>query len=97
MVFTVILSPEPAKRGLVEPWLCAVPLDPVAITDPSELCGRPAMEVMRWEDDEWEIISGAAEDVPKVDRRVILLRVVLALDPSIEAAAQLAVGSVKEL
>ena len=57
-----------------------VPEDSMAITHVPVLFGGPATEVVRWGTDEWEIFASAGPDVPKEDRRIVPLGVLLGLE-----------------
>ena len=52
----------------------------MAITHVPVLFGGPATEVVRWGTDEWEIFASAGPDVPKEDRRIVPLGVLLGLE-----------------
>jgi hypothetical protein len=46
---------------------------------------------MRWEEDEWEIFSGAGPEIPESERRVVPLGVLLEADKSLLPAVDLSV------
>lgn len=83
----------PAWRWLQEPWTYAVPRDSVAITNLDALRGRRITEVMRWEEDEWEIFAGAGPDTTEAERRVVPLGILVAADPSLIPAVDLQIGT----
>lgn len=74
------------------PWTYPIAAKSVGLTDLAALRGEPVGEVMRWEEDEWELFSGAGPDVPEEGRRVVPLGVLLASDPSLEPIVRLPVG-----
>lgn len=82
-----------AWRSLKFPWDYPVPANSVALTNIDALSGEKITEVMRWENDEWEIFAGAGPDVLQQDRRVVPLSVLLAADESLLPAVNLAVGT----
>jgi hypothetical protein len=84
---------EPAWKWLQQEWPYAIPIQSVAITNLDALRGKRITEVMRWEQDEWEIFAGAGPDVLPDDRRVVPLSVMLAADETLLPAVDLAVGS----
>ncbi len=84
---------EPAWRWLQQKWPYAIPIQSVAITNLDALRGKRITEVMRWEEDEWEIFAGAGPDIREEDRRVVPLGVLLAADESLLPAIDLDVGS----
>jgi len=83
----------PAWRWLNEEWTYYVPKDSVALTDLNALRGARVTEVMRWEEDEWEIFSGAGPEIPESERRVVPLGVLLEADKSLLPAIDLHVGT----
>jgi hypothetical protein len=70
-----------------------VPRESVALTDLGALQGKRITEVMRWEQDEWEMFAGAGPDIPEVERRVVPLGILLAADPSLLPTVDLRVGT----
>jgi hypothetical protein len=79
----------PGWRWLKEEWKYPVPRDSVALTDLNILRGGWMTEVMRWEEDQWEIFSGFAPDIPESERRVVPLGVLLEADKSLLPAVDL--------
>jgi hypothetical protein len=86
-------SNAPGWRWLKEEWTYPVPKDSVALTNLNALRGERITEVMRWEDDEWEIFVGSGSDTPESERRVIPLGVLLEADESLLPAIDLRVGT----
>lgn len=78
-------------QWLVRDWNYTVPSKSTAITDLSVLFGEPATEVMRWEEDAWEIFSSSGPDIPKEDMRVVPLATLIGIDSSLESAVYLGV------
>jgi hypothetical protein len=83
---------EPVWRWLHEPWSYPVPEKSTATTDLAALRGQRITEVMRWEEDEWEIFAGDGPDVPDEERRVVPLGTLVGADASLAPAVHLAVG-----
>lgn len=83
----------PGWRWLNDEWTYLVPKGAVALTDLNALRGARITEVMRWEDDEWEIFSGAGPEIPESERRVVPLGVLLEADKSLLPAIDLHVGT----
>jgi len=79
----------PGWRWLKEEWKYPVPRDSMALTDLTVLRGGRIAEVMRWEEDQWEIFSGP--DIPESERRAIPLSVLLDADESLLPAVDLRV------
>lgn len=82
----------PAWRWLHEEWTYPVPKNSVALTDLGVLRGERITEVMRWEEDEWEIFAGAGPDIPETEKRVVPLGILLAADATLLPAVHLAIG-----
>jgi hypothetical protein len=82
-------STEPVWRWLKEPWTFPVPKDSTAATNLAALRGDRITEVMRWEEDEWEMFAGAGPDVPKNEMRVVALGTLIAADKSLVPAVGL--------
>jgi hypothetical protein len=83
----------PGWRWLKEEWTYPVPKSSVALTDLNALRGERITEVMRWEEDQWEIFSGAGPEIPESERRVVPLGVLLEADKSLLPAVDLRVGT----
>lgn len=83
---------QPIWQWLSRKWEYPIPGDSMALTNLPVLFGEQATEVMRWEKDDWEIFSGAGPDVPKEDRRMVPLGVLIGLDTTLERAVYLPVG-----
>lgn len=81
----------PGWRWLKEEWKYPVPKDSMALTDLTVLCGGRIAEVMRWEEDQWEIFSEEGTDTPESERRAVPLGVLLDADESILPAVELEV------
>jgi hypothetical protein len=79
-------------RWLFDEWPYPVPKNSMALTDLDALRGKRITELMRWEEDEWEIFSGAGPDFPESERRVVPLGVLLAADSSLLPVVHLPVG-----
>jgi hypothetical protein len=83
----------PAWQWLHEKWTYPVPLNSVGITNLAALRGEPITEVMRWEEDEWELFSEPGPDVPKEELRVVPLGTLIASDSSLDRIVKLSVGT----
>jgi hypothetical protein len=83
---------EPVWRWVHEPWTYPVPKDSTAATSLPTLRGERITEVMRWEEDEWEIFAGVGTDVSKDEMRVVPLATLVGADQSLEPAMNLPVG-----
>jgi hypothetical protein len=83
----------PGWRWLKEEWKYPVPKSSVALTDLHALRGERITEVMRWEEDQWEIFADSGSDMPESERRVVPLGVLLEADESLLPAVDLRVGT----
>jgi len=86
-------SAAPGWQWLQEKWTYPIPRDSVALTNIDALRGGRVTEVMRWEEDEWEIFAGAGPDITEAERRVVPLGILLGADPSLIPAVDLPVGT----
>jgi hypothetical protein len=76
-------SSEPVWRWLEEPWTFPAPKDSMATTNLAALRGERITEVMRWEENEWEMFAGPGPDVTKDEMRVVALGTLVAVDGSL--------------
>lgn len=83
----------PGWQWLHDIWPFPIPVRSVAITNLGALRGERITEVMRWEDDEWEIFAGAGPEIQPEERRVVPLGILLSIDKSILPAVNLLVGT----
>jgi hypothetical protein len=81
----------PGWRWVKEEWKYPVPKTSVALTDLNTLRGGRITEVMRWEEDQWEIFSGSGPEIPESERRVVPLGILLEADNSLLPAVDLRV------
>jgi hypothetical protein len=86
-------SREPVWRWLGEDWDLSIPPDAIAVTNLDALRGNPVCEAARWEEAEWELFAGSGPDTPRSEVRVVPLSTLLGFDPSLQAVADLDVGS----
>ncbi|AXT61699.1 DUF4262 domain-containing protein [Aquimarina sp. AD10] len=85
-------STEPIWQWLVNEWNYKVPKDITVITNLKALKGELITEIMRWEEDEWEMFSGAGPDVEKEDIRIVPIGVLLGIDNSIDKSLGLGIN-----
>jgi hypothetical protein len=83
---------EPIWRWLYDPWKYSVSQSAVATTNLSALRGDRITEAARWELDQWELFAGSGPDVPPDEVRVVPLATLLAIDDSLMAVTDLAIG-----
>ncbi len=83
---------EPVWQWLNQPWTYSVPKQSVAVTNLDALRGGRVTEACRWEEDEWEIFSGAGPEVEIEDIRSVPLATLLGFDKSLEPVVNLQVN-----
>ena len=88
----VDFNKEPIWKWLDTAWEFDVPEKSFAVTNIEALRGKLITEAARWEDDQWELFSGAGPDVTEEDMRVIPLGTLLAYDSSLIRVTELKVG-----
>ena len=83
---------EPVWRWLTEEWNYPVPKKSIAVTNLDALRGKPVTEVVRWEEEEWEMFAGAGPDVDEEDARWVPLGTLIGIDQTLYPAANLGIG-----
>lgn len=83
---------EPAWQWLQQPWDYSIAKNSMAVTNLDALRGHPVTEAVHWEEKQWELFAGAGPDVQEEEIREVPLATLLAIDPSVGAVANLAVG-----
>ncbi|HEY5746979.1 MAG TPA: DUF4262 domain-containing protein [Chryseolinea sp.] len=86
------VASQPVWRWLVQEWNYPVPRESTVVTDLSVLFGERATEVMRWDEDGWEIFSGDPSEMPKEAMRALPLAILLGIDKSLEPVVYLELG-----
>ena len=81
----------PAWRWLHQQWDYPVPEKSVSATNLAALRGERITEAVRWDEDEWEISSGPASEVPYDEMRVVPLGSLIAADQSLERVVDVTV------
>jgi Domain of unknown function (DUF4262) len=86
------VASQPIWQWLSRKWDYPIPSGSMAVTDLSVLFGEKATEITRWEEDEWEIFSGAGPDMPKELMRIVPLGLLFGIDKSLEKVISLEIG-----
>ena len=86
------VSSEPVWQWLVRKWDYGVPENSTVVTNINALLGEAVTEVMRCEDNEWEMFAGAGPEVQKKDMRVVSLGTILGIDRTLLPAINLEIG-----
>jgi hypothetical protein len=85
-------SSDPVWQWLVKAWHYDVPENSTVVTNIDALQGKPITEIMRWEQDEWEMFAGAGPDVEEKDIRVASIGTIIGIDKSLFPALNLDIG-----
>ncbi len=86
-------SSELVWRWLVSSdWEYSIPIHLSIVTNLDVLKGKPITEIMRWEEDEFEMFAGSGSDIEEEDIRVVPLTTILSIDNSIRDAFKLEIG-----
>jgi hypothetical protein len=83
---------DPIWRWLKNDWEYNVPKSSKVVTNLNALSGHTITEVMRWDEDEWEMFAGAGPDVQKEDMRVVPLGTMLGIDRTLLPVINLDIG-----
>ena len=83
---------EPVWQWLYRKWPYNVPESSKVVTNLEALQGAPITELMRWEEDEWEMFAGPGPEVQKEDTRVVSLGTILGIDSTLVPAINLKTG-----
>ena len=86
------VSTSPVWRWLNDKWTYNVPEASTVATNLSALQGEQITELMRWEEDEWEMFAGSGPDVRQEDARIIPLATILGIDNTLLPALDLKIG-----
>ena len=86
------VAAQPVWQWLARTWDYPIPEESMAITHLPVLFGEPAREVMRWEQEEWEIFAGPGPEIPKAEMRIVPLALLLGLDAALDQAVHLPIG-----
>ncbi|MBO9202785.1 MULTISPECIES: DUF4262 domain-containing protein [Niastella] len=86
------VSSEPVWQWLVNKWEYEVPENSTVVTNVKALLGEPITEVVRVEENEWEMFAGAGPDVDKKDMRVVSLGTILGIDSTLLPSIHLEPG-----
>lgn len=82
----------PSWQWLNQEWQYNVPENSDVVTNLLALQGSSITEIIRCEENEWEMFSGPGPEVKKEDARIIPLGVLLGIDPTLCDALELEVG-----
>jgi len=85
-------STEPIWQWLTRNWDYNVPVKSTVVTNIDSLRGHAITELMRWENDDWEMFAGSGPDIDKKDIRVVPLATMLGIDNSLMPAISLENG-----
>lgn len=83
---------EPVWRWLAELWPFTVSDRSLAATNLGALRGEYVTEVMRWEEEYWEMFAGAAANTPEKEARIVPLGTLLGADLTLAPVTELEKG-----
>ncbi len=83
---------ESIWKWLTSEWEYPISRDLTVVTNLDALKGKTITEIMRWEEDEFEMFAGAGPDVEKEDIRIAPIGTILGIDSSISPALKLTIG-----
>lgn len=86
------VNQNPVWQWLIDKWNYPVPSNVTVTTNLDALFGNPITEIMRWEEDEWEMFSGAGPDVRQEDIRIVPIGTILGIDSTINKSLGLEIG-----
>jgi len=86
------LATEPVWQWLGRKWQYNVPESSTVVTNLEALQGSAITELMRWEEDEWEMFAGPGPEVQKEDTRIVSLGTILGIDNTLLPAFDLETG-----
>lgn len=85
-------STHPVWKWMEGGWPYSVPSKTIVVTNKDALSGYAVSELTRWENDEFEMFSGAGPEVAKEDIVLAPLATLLAFDPTLAAALSVKPG-----
>lgn len=83
---------HPVWQWLDKEWDLAIPENSTIVTDIDSLKGNKVTEVMRWEEEEWEMFSTSSDEILKENIRVVPFGTLLGIDNSLYPAINLDIG-----
>lgn len=83
---------DPIWKWLDKDWDLPVPLSSTVATNIEVLRGDTVTELMRWEEDEWEMFSIPGTDVEPVNTRIVSIATLIGMDSSLERTLSLKIG-----
>lgn len=73
-------------------WNATIPISSYVRTNVDFLKGATIMEMVRWENDYWDMFAGKGIDLPEKDLRFLPISTMLDIDDSLNPAVNLSVG-----
>ncbi len=83
---------NPIWKWLDTDWNIKAPENSYVVTDIDALKGKTIIELMRWEENKWEMFSRPGPDVKEDDIMIVPLGTILGIDNTLEPILSLAVG-----
>lgn len=87
-----VANSEPIWHYLIDDWDYQAPKNSTVTTNLKALFGERITEVMRWEEDEWEMFVGNPSEESEENMRVVSLGTIIGIDQSLLCSLDLDVG-----
>ncbi|WP_168202448.1 DUF4262 domain-containing protein [Pedobacter sp. KBS0701] len=88
----LMVSNDPLWKWLDIDWNVKAPKNSYVVTDFDALKGKPIVELMRWEEQKWEMFSKPGPDVTEEEIRIVPLGTILGIDNTLEPVVNLVIG-----
>ncbi|SOD17747.1 DUF4262 domain-containing protein [Pedobacter xixiisoli] len=82
----------PIWKWLDKEWDLPVPIGATVATNIEVLFGDAVTELMRWEEDEWEMFSIPGPDVEEEATRIVSIATLISIDPTLNSTITIEVG-----
>ncbi|UKB82741.1 hypothetical protein LF887_17205 [Chryseobacterium sp. MEBOG06] len=80
---------QPVWQWLVKDWIYPIDQNSIVFTDIDALFGKKILELMRWEESEWEMFTDDGTQIPKHMKRAVSFGTILGIDDGLNPAMYL--------
>lgn len=80
---------QPIWQWLTEKWTYPISQDSIVFTDIDALFGKKILEIMRWEEMEWEMFTSDGTEIPIDRKRAVSFGTILGIDNTLIPAMNL--------
>ncbi len=80
---------QPIWQWLTGNWSYPIKQDSIVFTDIDALFGKKILEIMRWEEQEWEMFTSDGTEIPTDQKRAVSFGTILGIDNTIMPAMNL--------